>query len=254
MQKLLDGKIALVVGGGSGIGKASVLKFCENGATVIFTNRNVEKGIETLETAEKLGYKVHFFPLDILEPKSITSVFEKITKEFKIIDCAFNCAGIDGVKKNILEIELNEWEDVINTNLRSIFLLLQSEILIMKQSHKGSSIVNISSVLGILGRISRTPYSASRGGIISLTRSAAIDAIKFGIRVNCIAPGAVNTGLFQKFTGGSQKKIQEYMDAHPIGRIAEPVEIANAALFLVSDLSSFIVGQTIVVDGGFSII
>lgn len=254
MDQLLKEKVVLVTGAGSGIGRASAILFAKEGAKVIISNRRAEKGNETVKMIEDNGGIAFFIQADLSNKESIVDLIDKSVEKFGKIDCAFNCAGTDGIKKPIVDLEEDEWDEVIDTNLKGTFLLLKFEIMQMLKQGNAGTIVNMSSIYGLVGRQGRASYNSSRSGIIALTKTAALENIQKGIRINCVAPGAVKTDLFQKFTKGDEKTIQEYANAHPIGRVAEPEEIAEAALWLLSDRSSFVVGHTLVIDGGFTIV
>ena len=258
MNKLLQGKVVLITGGGSGIGRSSSILFANEGAKVVVANRSIEKGEETVKIIQKNGGEAFFIETDISKKTDIINCVDKLVEKYGRLDCAFNCGGIDGVKKPIIEIEEDEWDEVINTNLKGTFLLLKYEIIQMLKQDKNNnvqekakySIVNMSSINSLLGRPNRAPYNASRSGINGLTKTIAIEYIKKGIRVNAIAPAAVETDLFYKYTNYDKKIQENYALQHPIGRICSPEEIAEAALWLLSDKSSFIIGHILMIDGG----
>lgn len=254
LSQLLKDKVVIVTGAGSGIGRASAILFAKEGAKVVVANRTIEKGNETVKMIGDIGGDSISVQCDVSQEESIINLINESVKKFGKINCAFNCAGTDGAKKTIVDLEGYEFEEVIQTNLMGTFYLVKYQIKqMLKQKDKGT-IVNMASINGLLGRPKRTPYNSSRSGIIALTKTTAIEYIKEGIRVNCVAPGAVNTDLFRKFTNADNKIMKQYAEAHPIGRIAEPEEIAEAALWLLSDKSSFIVGHTLVIDGGLTIL
>ncbi|MCB1191786.1 MAG: glucose 1-dehydrogenase [Leptospiraceae bacterium] len=255
MKPDLMDKVIIITGAGSGIGRASSLLFAKEGAKIIVANRREEKGNETVELVKDAGGEAFFIQCDVSNEENVKNLIDKTIKKYGRLDGAFNNAGIVGIRKSIIELNSKEFDEVIRTNLFGTFLLVKYQVQqMLKQKSKGS-IVNITSVAGLLGRPGRSPYNSSRSGIIALTRTAAIEYIKNGIRINCLAPGVVKTDLFQTSTdGGKTNKIKEYEDAHPIGRVAEPEEVAESALWLLSDKSSFVVGHTLVVDGGYTIL
>jgi len=175
-----------------------------------------------------------------------------IINKYGKLDCAFNNAGIDGEKNQIVECEEDDWDQIIDTNLKGTFLLMKYEIKHMLEQKKGS-IVNMSSVCGVIVRPGRCAYNASRHGVIALTKTAALEYSKMGIRVNAIGSGSIRTNIFTRSTKNDPKLEKLYADAHPIGRVGEPHEVAEAALWLCSDRSSFVTGHTLMVDGGFTI-
>ena len=165
------------------------------------------------------------------------------------MDCAFNCAGIDGAKTNLIQCDESSWDEIMNTNLKGTFFLLKYEIKAMLEKNEGI-IVNMSSVNGYLGGINRCAFNAYKAALISLTKTAAIEYIKNGIRVNAIAPAAIKTDIFERMIDGKNEIKAQYTKGNLIGRIAEPDEIAETALWLCSNKSTFVVGQTINVTGG----
>lgn len=253
MNRSLENKVVIITGAGSGIGRAAAVLFAKEGAFVIVANRRIDKGEETVSIIKQNGGDALFIKTDISNVADIENLIKQTINAYGRIDCAFNCAGTDGVKKNITDISESEWNEVMDVNLKGTFFLMKYEIMEMIKQKKGT-IVNMASINGILGRPGRTPYNASRSGIISLTKTVAIEQIKNGIRINAVAPAAVKTDLFDKYTGNDKELQEKYADSHPIGRICLPEEVAEAALWLCSEKSSFVVGQSIVIDGGLTLI
>lgn len=251
-MKLLEGKIVLVTGGGSGIGRASAVLFAQEGATVIVANRNAEKGEEAVNTIRAMNGAAYFHQTDVSKKDDIEALFKFIIKKFGRLDCAFNNAGIDGKKTSIIDLKEEEWDEIIDTNLKGTFLLMKYELTEMIKLKKGS-IVNMSSVCGIVARPDRCAYNASRHGVIGLTKSAALEYSKHGIRINAVGPGSIETDIFYRSTGGDPDRMKLYHQAHPIGRIGRPEEVAQTVLWLMSEAPPFISGQTIMIDGGFTI-
>jgi NAD(P)-dependent dehydrogenase (short-subunit alcohol dehydrogenase family) len=245
----MENKVCLITGGGTGVGKAAAIKFAQEGAIVVVANRKPDTGEAVVRTIEAMGKKAAFIQADISKEKQIEQLVNGIIRQYGRLDCAFNCAGIDGKKASLLECDEQNWDEIMNTNLKGTFFLLKYEIQAMLNKNEGT-IVNMASVSAFLGRINRCAYNASRAAIISLTKSVAMEYIKNGIRVNAIAPGAVRTDIFERMTGGNEDVKAHYAKGHPIGRIAEPEEIAEAVLWLCSSRSSFVVGQTLIADGG----
>ncbi len=250
MNSLLKDKVCLITGGGTGVGRAAALKFAQEGAIVVIANRRKDKGEEVLNIIKNMGKEACFVQTDVSKEEQITKLVEEINSRYGKLDCAFNCAGMDGKKASIVECDESSWDEIINTNLKGTFFLLKHEIKLMLDKKINGKIVNMSSVNAYLGRLNRCAYNASRAAIISLTKTAAMEYIKDGIRVNAIAPAAIKTDIFERMTGGNDEIKAYYAKGHPIGRIAEPDEIAEAALWLCSEKSSFVVGQTLIIDGG----
>ncbi|NJN11494.1 MAG: glucose 1-dehydrogenase [Richelia sp. RM1_1_1] len=250
--KLLNGKITIVTGGGSGIGRASAILFAQHGSHVVIASRRVGKGEETVSEIRQNGGTADFIQTDISDERQVQDLIQQTLNKYKKIDCAFNCAGYDGKRRPITEMTLCEWDRIIETNLRGSFLLLKYEIEAMLENSTGT-IVNMGSISGKIGRPGRGAYNASRAAIINLTKTAAIEYIKKGIRINAVGPGPTRTDIFSNMTDGLEpSKVKKYEALHPIGRICEPFEVAEAALWLLSEKSSFVVGHTLMVDGGLS--
>ena len=249
MYDLIKDKICLITGGGTGVGRVAAIKFAQEGAIVVIANRRIDKGEEVLKIIKDMGNKAFFVQTDISKEKQVEKLIDEIINKYGRLDCAFNCAGIDGKKASIVQCDESSWDEIMNINLKGTFFLLKYEIKAMLENREGT-IVNMSSVNGFLGRINRCAYNASRAAIISLTKTAAMEYIKNGIRVNAIAPAAIDTDIFERMTDGNDEIKANYAKKHPIGRIAEPDEIAEAALWLCSNKSAFVVGQTLIIDGG----
>ncbi|MCK4797920.1 MAG: SDR family oxidoreductase [Spirochaetes bacterium] len=250
MGKILKKKIALITGGGSGIGRASALLFAQEGAKVIVANRRIEKGEETVNMIKEAGGEAIYIQTDVSKGNNVETLINKIINKYDRLDCAFNCGGIDGKPAPIVECEEEDWDEIIDINLKGTFLLMKYEIRQMLKQGYGS-IVNMTSICGIIARPRRCAYNASRHGVIGLTKTAALEYAKKGIRVNAVGPGSIRTDIYVRSTKGDPEKEKKYAEAHPIGRVGEPSEVAEAALWLCSDKASFVVGHTLMVDGGF---
>lgn len=243
---MLKDKIAVVTGGSRGIGEAIVSRFLEEGASVYTLSRSEgEKFNEFSESAKKKGGFFKWIKTDISSKDDIEKAVKSITEESGSIDILVNNAGItrDGL---IFRMKDEEWNDVINTNLTSAFLMCRgfSRPMIKKRS---GSIINISSVVGIMGNAGQTNYSASKAGLIGLTKSLAKEVAARGVRVNAVAPGFIDTSMTEKL---GEKAREALADVIPAKRTGKPEEIAEAVLFLASGSSSYITGQVLAVDGG----
>lgn len=251
MRGMLDGKVALVTGAGSGVGRASAVLFAREGATLILSDVDVSGGEETLETLRKASAEGIFVPTDVTRRDQVDAMVRKGVESFGRLDCAFNCAGIAGNLEPFLETTDEDWERVISTNLKGHWHLMKAEVPEMLKIGKGA-IVNIASICGKVGLANNTFYCAARFGDIGMTKTVALELAEKGIRVNAVAPGGVDTPLFHSFTHGN-KDLQDYVKAlHPMKRIARPEEVAEAACWLLSDRSSFTTGHVLMVDGGFT--
>jgi 3-oxoacyl-[acyl-carrier protein] reductase len=245
MSKLLEGKIALVTGASKGIGKAIAEKYAEQGANVAFTYlSSVEKGQALEKELEKYGVKVKGYRSDASDFAAAEQLIADVVSDFGGLDILVNNAGI--TKDNLL-MRLNEeaWDDVININLKSCFNTVKAATrTFMKQ--KSGSIINMTSVVGIKGNAGQANYSASKAGIIGFTKSVALELGSRGIRSNAIAPGFIETEMTDKL---DEKTVQGWRDAIPLKRGGKPEDVADACVFLGSDMSAYISGQVLQVDG-----
>lgn len=241
----LTGKVAIVTGGCSGIGKAIAQKLSESGAKVaIFDIKD-----DCFSVAREMGAK--FYKCDVTISSQVKEAIDEVYEEFGRIDIVVNAAGII-VRKDAIDTSEEEWDKVINVNLKGPFLVSKYAIPYMMKVG-GGSIVNIASGWGLKGGPKAVAYCASKGGIVNMTRAMAIDHGKHGIRVNCVAPGDVDTPMLReeaKQLGLNWEEFLKEAANRPLGRIGKPEDVADAVLFLVSDLASWITGATLVVDGG----
>lgn len=239
-----DGKTVLVTGGASGIGEATARKFGRYGANVVIADLN---GDAAEAIAAELGGKASAVRVDVTDPASVVAMVEHVLKRFGRLDCAFNNAGIGGAHKTIFELEFEDWRRTIDVNLSSVFHCLKAEAEVMREY--GGAIVNTASVSGIIATPRGAEYCAAKHGVVGLTKAAALDLIAHGIRVNAVCPGATDTKILARAMN-NPSLATHLKSLIPIGRIAQPDEIANMVLFLASDEASYMVGQCISVDGG----
>lgn len=243
---LLDGKVALITGAARGIGKAIALKFAEEGADVAITDIVInEAGLETVKELEAFGRKVKAYASNAADFEDTHKVVEQIRADFGKIDILVNNAGIT---RDTLMLRMTEeqWDSVIAVNLKSAFNFIHACNPIMMRQ-KGGSIINMSSVVGVHGNASQCNYAASKAGLIALAKSIGQEMGKKGIRANSIAPGFIDTAMTQALPEEIRK---EWISRIPLNRGGQVEDIANVALFLASDLSSYVTGQVIQVDGG----
>jgi len=246
-MKLLENKVAIVTGGSRGIGEAIVLKLAESGAQVAFTY------ISSDEKAKALEEKIKSFGVNGKAYKSNAGVFAEcetmvsdVVKEFGTVDICINNAGIS--KDNLLlRLTPEQWDEVMTTNLKSVFNMTKQVIRPMMKSKKGS-IINMSSIVGMRGNAGQSSYAASKAGIIGFTKSIAAELGSRNVRCNAIAPGFIETDMTHYLKEGDAAK--SFLDKIPLGRFGSGEEIANVALFLASDMSSYITGQVISTCGG----
>jgi NAD(P)-dependent dehydrogenase (short-subunit alcohol dehydrogenase family) len=248
MHRRFLGKTVLVTGAGSGIGRAAALLFAEEGARLVLLDR-VRSDVET--TAARIvaaGGDVLAVSGDVSRPADCRARVEQAVAAYGRLDVAFNNAGIGPSGFSTADEEEVAWDSVIDINLKGVFLSMKYEIPAMLKTG-GGVIVNTASVAGLVGEAGIASYAASKHGVVGLTRTAALDYIGKGIRINAICPGATRTQILANWF--QDPKVEAAILArHPIGRIAEPEEIARAALFLASDDASFVVGHALAVDGG----
>jgi NAD(P)-dependent dehydrogenase (short-subunit alcohol dehydrogenase family) len=245
-------RVALVTGAGSGIGRASAVAFGEAGARVVVADIATQSALETVRVIKDTGGTAAFVKADVTSSIDVRNLVEETVTIYGRLDFAHNNAGIEGDLAKTADCSEENWEKVIATNLKSIWLCLKYEIPQMVSEARGV-IVNTSSVYGLIGCERGMPaYAASKHGIIGLTKTAALEYAASGIRVNVVCPGAVKTAFRERLVAKSGDGYNG-PERYPLGRIAEPAEVAHAVIWLCSDEASFITGSAIVVDGGLSV-
>lgn len=247
-MRLLEGKTALITGGSRGIGEAIVMKFAEHGANIAFTYLSSEERAKAIETkVAALGVKVKSYKSDAAKFEEAEQLVNQVIADFGAIDTCVNNAGIS--RDNLLlRVTQDQWDEVMQANLKSVFNLTKQVIRPMMKA-RGGSIINMSSVVGVQGNAGQSAYAASKAGIIGFTKSIAAEMGSRNIRCNSIAPGFVETDMTHYLKEGGEGA-QKWLVKIPLARFAKPEEIANTALFLASDLSGYVTGQTINVCGG----
>jgi 3-oxoacyl-[acyl-carrier protein] reductase len=246
---MLNGKVAVVTGGGRGIGRAIVLALGKEGVKVLINYRGKkESALETLEELKKLGGEGEIYQADVSVEEEVEKMFNFVIEKWGKLDILVNNAGI--TKDNLLiRMKSEEWDQVINTNLRGVFLCTRSALKIMLKQRSGR-IINISSVVGLKGNIGQANYASAKAGIIGFTKAVAREVASRGITVNAIAPGFIKTEMTDVLSEEMKKKV---LDEIPLGRFGDPEDVANAVKFLVSDEASYITGVVLNVDGGLAI-
>jgi NAD(P)-dependent dehydrogenase (short-subunit alcohol dehydrogenase family) len=244
----LSGRVAVVTGGASGIGLASVRRLASEGARVVVADLNQDAGKRAAEEVSGL-----FVATDVTDPDAVERLFAAANSEYGSVDVAFNNAGISPPEDDsILDTGLDAWRKVQEVNLTSVYLCCKAVIPYMRAQGKGS-IINTASFVAVMGAAtSQISYSASKGGVLSMTRELGVQFAREGIRVNALCPGPVNTPLLQELFAKDAERAQRRLVHVPMGRFAEPEEIAAAVAFLASDDSSFMTASTFLVDGGIS--
>ncbi len=239
-------RVALITGGGSGIGRASAIAFAKIGAKVLVIDMGKSSGNETVQEIISIGGEARFIEADVSVGSQVDSVIQKAMKIYGRLDYAHNNAGIEGDLAKTADCSEENWDNVIRMNLKSVWICMKYEIPQMIRQKFGV-IVNTSSVYGLVGSERGMPaYVASKHGIIGLTKTTALEYANSGIRVNAICPGPVKTAFRERLISKSLEDLTRY----PLGRVAEPQEIAKAVVWLCSDEASYVTGSTLVVDGG----
>ena len=250
-MKEFDGKVALVTGGGSGIGRATSLAFAREGAKVVIGNRNVRRGEETVAMIKKAGGTATFKRTNVLVPAEIEALVEHAVKTYGGLDLAFNNAGVEGDVKPLVEQTEANYDAVMDVNVKGVWLSMKYEIpRMLKQG--GGAIVNCSSVAGLIGFPNLAIYIASKHAVIGLTKTAALEYAAQGIRVNAVNPAVIDTEMVDRLAEGLSMKKDDLGTLHPIGRNGRVEEVAEAVLWLCSGKASFVTGHSLVVDGGFT--
>lgn len=250
MARDLEGRVAIITGGTSGIGRDTAVLFAQHGAKVVVAGRRQAEGEETLKQVRAAGGEGLFVKTDVSKSGDVQALVQKTAEKFGRVDTAFNNAGIEGNWMPIVEQPEKDWDDLININLKGVWLCLKYEIQQMLKQGKGGTIVNMSSVAGLMGTPAAAPYGASKHGVIGLTRTAALEYAHNKIRVNAVCPAVIETPMGERLFGAPEVR-QWALSKHPIGRFGKPTEIAEAVLWLCSEKSSFMTGHYIVLDGGF---
>ncbi|WP_066273421.1 SDR family NAD(P)-dependent oxidoreductase [Hydrogenophaga palleronii] len=247
-------KVALITGGGGGIGGAAAMAFALRGAKVVVVDADGDAARTVADAVVKAGYTAMSVQADVTKAASVQGYVQACLQAHGRIDCFFNNAGVVGATTSIMEYDEDEFDRVIAINLKGVFLGLRHVLPVLKEQRSGA-IVNTSSIAALLGSAGQGPYSASKSAVLSLTRVAASESAAYGVRVNAICPGAVDTPMIQRLerlrNPTEPHKTRQSINATiPTGRYATPDEIANAALYLCSDLAGSVTGTQLVVDGG----
>lgn len=242
-------KVAIITGGNSGIGRATAVALARQGVNITIAARRPKEGEETVKLVKDAGSEGIFVKTDVTKEDDIRSLVEQSTKKFGRLDYAFNNAGIEESMTPLVDQRSDIFDRIINVNVKGVWLSMKYEIPEMIKSG-GGSIVNMSSVAGVMGFPQMPIYIASKHAVLGLTKSAALEYARSGIRINAVAPGAVKTDMAKRVMEGNPQLSQTLTSMHPIGRTAEPEEIADVVSWLLSDKSTFVLGHTLLADGG----
>ncbi|MCV2395167.1 SDR family oxidoreductase [Actinotalea sp. M2MS4P-6] len=248
---LVAGKVALVTGAAAGIGRASAVAFAREGARVVVVDDDVEGGEKTVAMVEEIGGTAVFVECDVSDAADVEAAMAKTMSAFGRLDCAHNNAGIEGPMALTAEYEEEDWDRLIDVNLKGAWLCMKHEIPRML-FRGGGAIVNTASFAGIVGVEGLSSYSASKFGVTGITKVAALEYASMGIRVNAVCPGPIQTAMIDRLVETHPDAVAELLASAPMGRLGRPEEIAEAAVWLCSDRASFVNGHAMVVDGAFT--
>lgn len=245
-----NGKVAIVTGGGSGIGRATALAFAREGARVVVAGRRSNEGEETVRQIVEKGGEAVFIQTDVSKEKDVESLVKRTIKIFGRLDYAFNNAGVEQIPGAITEQNEEIYDQIMDINVKGVWLSMKYQIPeILKQ---GGAIVNNSSVAGLIGFGGAALYAASKHAVVGMSKSVALEYAAQGLRVNVVNPAAIETDMFNRFVGDDENLRSQMQSFHPIGRVGKSEEIADAVIWLCSDKSSFVTGIALAVDGGFT--
>lgn len=241
----LKDKTAIITGGGGGIGRATALRFAEEGAELMIVDLNEESAVQTVQEVKAKGGKATYSITDMTNAEEVEKMVDSVIDTYGKIDILFNNAGVMMHEKKIPDVGLEEWNRIVDINLTGVFHGLKY---VLPKMTSGSSIINTASIAGIKGQKLVSAYSATKSSVIALTKTASTEFGRQNIRVNAIAPGIIDTNMVDEWK--KAKKWPVLSTANALKRVGHPEEIANAVLFLASDEASFITGETLVIDGG----
>lgn len=252
-----ENKVVLITGGATGIGLATAQRFAEEGATVVIASRNESVGKQAVETITNSGGKATFIQTDVTQETQVEALLQKTLETYGKIDAAFNNSGTEGIPAPLADDDEGNYQHIFDVNVKGLWLCMKHQLKHM-QKNGGGSIVNNASIAGLIGFPGLGLYVASKHAVLGLTKSAALENGALGIRINAVSPALIETDMAERFLAAEPDKREEniaYMESlHPIGRFGKPEEIASAVTWLCSDDASFVLGQSLTVDGGFTAI
>lgn len=246
------GKAALVTGAGAGMGLATAKAFAKAGAAVMLADINEESAMKAADELVRAGHKAVGMRCDVADEAQVSAMVEKTVASFGRLDAAYNNAGIQSLVTDTADLTSREWDRVFGVNLRGVFLCMKHELLQMRAQGSGA-IVNCSSIGGLIGLPGRAAYHAAKHGVLGLTKSAALEYASRGIRINAVCPGTIRTPMVEDMFGSGDLSEDEVVKLAPINRLGEAAEIADTVLWLCSPMSTYVIGQSIAVDGGYTV-
>ncbi|GAB3401721.1 SDR family oxidoreductase [Massilia agilis] len=243
------GKVVLVTGAAAGIGRATALAFGRAGACVVVADSSVDGGHATAAMIVEAGGKALYVNANVTRASDVEALVDKAVSRYGRIDCAVNNAAIEEEQAGMLDTDDAQYDRIMGVNVKGVWLCMKAELRQMMQQG-GGTIVNMASVAGLVALPTRSLYTASKHAVVGLTKSAAVEYARAGIRVNSLCPGAVRTPMFARMLERDPQLEEKLKDTYPMGRLAEPAEVANAVMWLCSDQSSFVTGHQLAIDGG----
>jgi NAD(P)-dependent dehydrogenase (short-subunit alcohol dehydrogenase family) len=249
-DEIMRDKVALVTGGTSGIGRATALAFARAGAKVVVSGRREKEGQQVVDEIKRAGAEAIFIKADVSNEADVKALVQRTIETYRRLDYAFNNAGVEQAMTPLTEQTEETFEQLMNVNVKGVWLSMKHEIPALLKTG-GGAIVNTASVAGLIGFPNMPIYVASKHAVIGLTKSVALEYAKQNVRINAVAPAAIETRMYEEVA--ATPEIKEMLTAsHPVGRIGQPDEVANAVVYLCSDGASFITGHTLTVDGGYT--
>jgi NAD(P)-dependent dehydrogenase (short-subunit alcohol dehydrogenase family) len=242
-------KVSIITGGSSGIGRATAVALAKEGVKVAVAARHAKEGEETVRLVKEAGIEGIFIKTDVANEDDVRSLVDKTVKTYGRLDYAFNNAGTEETMTSLVDQTSDVFDQIMTVNVKGVWLCMKYEIPQMIRT-EGGAIVNMSSVAGVMGFPQMPIYVASKHAVLGLTKSAALEYAKSGIRINAVAPGGVETDMLERLGEDKNQILETLKSMHPIGRIGDPEEIANAVVWLLSDKASFVLGHTLLLDGG----
>jgi NAD(P)-dependent dehydrogenase (short-subunit alcohol dehydrogenase family) len=243
------GKVAFVTGAGTGIGRAAALAFAREGASVVVADVSEQGNQETARMIEEAGGRALAIRCDVSRTEDVKSALDRALEVFGRLDFAFNNAGVEQPITATADLTEEEWDRIVDINLRGVFLCMKYQIpLMLKQG--GGAIVNTSSGAGVKGFSGQAAYCAAKHGVVGFTKAAALEYAQSNIRVNAVCPGIIDTPMMQRFSGGTPEGRERVIAQEPVGRMGKPQEIAAAVVWLCTDAAAFVIGHAMVIDGG----